>query len=191
MVSRWEVNEFDEVVSAVRASEVTRALPDGQSALALKEWLEYDLNGRLVGIKVENRGGAAEGAGETLDLVILRDILGNPVAVSREIDATTWDTTRYRYQAPDLLTSITYPEGNEATFVHDELNLVGGEPIQKSLVAGVMFIEGERLPDGAAAAVCAGGCAGCARLDCVRGIVPRRLRGAGRGGRCVRAGGGA
>ncbi len=124
----FEVNALNETVTVTRGADVSLAtssgeLVTGESAFAYTTRFTRDHNGRLVLQEVENRDLTTPGVGAFVDLTRTVDLLGNLVASTVEVDATTVLTTTFEYDPNELLSVVERPEGDRTVFTYDERNL--------------------------------------------------------------------
>ncbi len=128
VTTRIEVNAANEIVALTRGAEVAAAAQNGQlltgeEPLRYRTAFYYDSNGRVIRKESENRGGSTPGVGASIDETFRYDILDNLVAQTKEVDAGKSLITRFAYDANELLTSVTAPEGTVTALTYDERDL--------------------------------------------------------------------
>ncbi|MEZ6186475.1 MAG: HYR domain-containing protein [Planctomycetota bacterium] len=153
--TQLEVTALNEVVRVVRGARVDEAVARGQLITGespfgyqVRTW--FDHNGRAVRVERENRDSTTAGVGAFVETITEYDILNNPVAVSRELDATTVLSWAYRYDPDELLQEVVQPEGNRTFTEYDERNLViqatrGFGDVQASTVRVDYDLNGNRV----------------------------------------------
>ena len=124
--TEYVVNELNQVVSTIRATDVPGISVDEPLALTAFSYIEdtfYDHNDNVIQRRVEDRGNTSN-TGGFVDTFFTYDILDNVVEMSEEVDINTILVTRYRYDANENQTLTLYPEGNAITSLYDERDLL-------------------------------------------------------------------
>jgi len=129
VLSTVEVNALNETVMITRGVDVSVAasrgqLLTGESALAYRTLYFRDANGRVVRQEVENRDALTANLPEFITTAYTYDILGNRIEASAQVDRSTVQTTRYRFDPEQLPILTILPEGNQIAMSYDERNLL-------------------------------------------------------------------
>jgi RHS repeat-associated protein len=124
----FEVNELNEVVSLQRGANVDEAIANqellgDETAFAYETRFTYDHNSRVIRKEVENRDGNTDGVSEFVDETYVYDILDNLIRKEQEVDASTQVVNEYRYDENENLVLWRKPEQNETALAYDERDL--------------------------------------------------------------------
>lgn len=129
VVSMFEWNACDELVSTTRATDTSDARANGQLLLdnqnfAYKTRFFYDAVGNRTKLQIENRDSKSPDLGQYIEHSYDYDILDHLVSETAQVDSQTTATTLYRYTANELPRLVVKPEGNQTSVAYDERNLV-------------------------------------------------------------------
>ncbi|MGQ0444903.1 MAG: RHS repeat domain-containing protein, partial [Beijerinckiaceae bacterium] len=123
------VNELNQVVQTVRAAAVpAKSSGDPPEPMDLvpfsyKENVFYDFNNNVTLRQVEDRGNTSN-TGGFVDYTHKYDILDNVIEKTEEVDVTETLVHRHRYDPNQNRTLEIWPEGNAATSLYDERDLL-------------------------------------------------------------------
>lgn len=138
VVTAMERNALGEVVRVVRAADVDAALrgtrPEESEVVAVAYWeeREYDANGNIIRVEVENRDSGTDIDVPGLAIVAnpswvstrVYDLLDRMVTLTKEIDPATDAVWQFGYDANGNVVSVTEPDGDVVASSYDERDML-------------------------------------------------------------------
>jgi RHS repeat-associated protein len=122
------VNQLNQIVQTTRAAAHGLITNSVSEPIALTDFqylarTYYDADNNVIRQEVEDRGNTS-GTGGFVTTLYEYDILNHEIQMAQEVDANTWLTNQFRYDANGNQTLVIQPVGNATSSVFDERNLL-------------------------------------------------------------------